>query len=84
MIDNIVNLLFRWERLRKALFDEVRMYDHLDSIMKDPEAMEIASCHWKEGDTWYGWTHDKEMNRYYFDDVGSKSFSELLDRSGEL
>jgi hypothetical protein len=46
--------------------------------------MKIASKYWKEGDVWYGWTYSKEMNRYYFDDFGSKSFSELLDINGEL
>jgi hypothetical protein len=28
---------------------------------------------WLEGDTWYGWTYNPELKRYYFDDIGNKS-----------
>ena len=41
--------------------------------MSDPESMETASLSWCEGDTWYGWTHDGNAKRYYFDDIGNKS-----------
>lgn len=79
MIDRLVHLLFWWTPIRKAIFDEVHMYDHLDSIMRDPEAMKIASSSWMEGDTWYGWTHDSNAGRYYFDDIGNKSLIGLLE-----
>ena len=84
MIDKIINLIFRWERLREAIFDEVHMYDEIVELLNDKEAMEINSKYWKEGDTWYSWRYNKEFNRYYFDDYGYKSISSLLDMSGEL
>jgi hypothetical protein len=49
------------------------MYDHLDSIMNDPEEMKTASLSWMEGNMWYGWTYNPIKNRYYFDDIGNKS-----------
>jgi hypothetical protein len=73
MIDWLVNKIFRWDSLRKAIFEEVHMYDHLDSIINDPEGMKTGSLCWMEGDTWYGWTYNPEKNRYYFDDIGNKS-----------
>ena len=73
MIDWLVNRIFRFTSLRQAIFDEVHLYDHLDSITSDPESMETASLSWCEGDTWYGWTHDSNAKRYYFDDIGNKS-----------
>lgn len=73
MIDWLVNRIFRFTSLRQAIFDEVHLYDHLDSIMSDPESMETASLSWCEGDTWYGWTYDSNAKRYYFDDIGNKS-----------
>jgi hypothetical protein len=73
MIDWLVNRIFRFTSLRQAIFHEVHLYDHLDSIMSDPESMETASLSWCEGDIWYGWTYDSNAKRYYFDDIGNKS-----------
>lgn len=73
MIDWLVNKIFRWDSLRKAVFEEVHMYDHIDSIMSDPERMKTASLSWMEGDKWYGWTHNPINKRYYFDDIGNES-----------
>ena len=73
MIDWLVNRIFSWENLRNAISDEVHMYDHLDSIMNDPEGMKTSSLSWMEGDPWYGWTFNESNKRYYFDDIGNKS-----------
>jgi hypothetical protein len=73
IIDWLVNKIFRWDPLRKAIFEEVHMYDHLDSIMNDPEGMKTGSLSWMEGDMWYGWTYSPVKNRYYFDDIGNSS-----------
>jgi len=73
MIDWLVNKIFGWDTLKNAVFDEVHMYNHLDSIMKDPDGMETASLSWMEGEIWYGWTYNKNKARYYFDDIGNKS-----------
>ena len=84
MIDKLINVIFSWEKLRLAIFDEVHMYDHLDSILKDPEAMKIASKYWKEGNLWYGWSYNEAFNRYYFYDQGKASILDLMDTEGIL
>jgi hypothetical protein len=73
MIDWLVNKIFWWEPLRKAIFEEVHMYDHLSDVSTNSDLTDIASCSWMEGDMWYGWTYSPEKNRYYFDDIGNKS-----------
>ena len=73
MIEWLARRIFSWTSLREYIVDEVHLYDHLDTIVNDPEGMKIASCSWMEGDTWYGWTHNESSNKYYFDDVGNKS-----------
>jgi hypothetical protein len=73
MIDWLVNRIFRFTSLREAIFNEVHMYDHVDSIMSDPDRMKTASLSWMEGNTWYGWTYNSNAKRYYFDDIGSES-----------
>jgi hypothetical protein len=30
-----------------------------------------------EGDKWYGWTHNSNAKRYYFDDIGNESLMGL-------
>jgi hypothetical protein len=73
MIHWLVNRIFRWDSLRNAIFDEVHMYDHIETILNDPDGMKIASSSWMEGNAWYGWTFNESKNRYYFDDIGNKS-----------
>jgi hypothetical protein len=73
MIEWLARRIFSWTSLREYIFDEVHLYDHLDSIMSDPERMKTGSLSWMEGDMWYGWTHDSNAKRYYFDDIGNKS-----------
>jgi hypothetical protein len=73
MIDWLVNRIFRFTSLREAVFEEVHMYDHLDSIINSSDGMDIASSSWMEGDMWYGWNYDSNAKRYYFDDIGNKS-----------
>jgi hypothetical protein len=73
MIDWLVHKLFWWAPLRKAIFEEVHMYDHLSDVFTNSDLTDIASCSWMEGDTWYGWEYDSELNRYYFNDIGNKS-----------
>lgn len=73
MIEWLGRRIFSWTSLREYIFDEVHLYDHLDSIMSDPERMKTGSLSWMEGDMWYGWSYDSKANRYYFDDIGNKS-----------
>lgn len=32
---------------------------------------------WDEGLVWKGWTYSPDTNRYYFDDIGDESLTEL-------
>ena len=50
MIDWLVNTLFRWGRLREALFAEVHFYDMINERLNEP----TTSLSWKEGELWYG------------------------------
>ena len=69
MIEWIVRQLFRWDSLRSELLAEASMYNDLKRILNDPESMAIASAHWDEGDGWRGWTYNKDLNKYFFNDV---------------
>jgi hypothetical protein len=77
MIDWLVNRIFRWDPLRKAVFDEVRLYQSVDRSMWEYEKEGPTNLTWAEGDRWYGWTYNKSNNRYYFDDIGNESLMGL-------
>jgi hypothetical protein len=77
VVDKIVNFIFRWEKLRFAIFDEVNLYNSFTRILNDPESMETATALWDEGDGWRGWTI-KDDGNYYFHDLPEKSLSDIL------
>jgi hypothetical protein len=77
MIDWLVNRMFRWDTLRKAVFDEVHMYDGLAKRIEKYKDEEPTNLAWSEGDTWYGWTYNSNAKRYYFDDIGNTSLMGL-------
>jgi len=77
MIDWLVNRIFRWDPLRKAVFDEVRLYQSVDKSMWEYEKEGPTNLTWSEGDTWYGWTYNSNAKRYYFDDIGNTSLMGL-------
>ena len=66
-METLVNWLFKWSRLRSAIFAEVDFYNSLTRLMKDPESKKIASAFWDEGDGWRGWTIEED--KYYFNDI---------------
>ena len=78
MVDKIINFIFRWEKLRFAIFDEVNLYNSFTRILNDPESMETATALWDEGDGWRGWTI-KDDGNYYFHDLPEKSLSDILE-----
>lgn len=82
MIDKIVNLLFRWKRLREALFIEVNFYNSMTRIINDPEAMKTATAFWDEGDGWRGWTI--EDGKYYFNDIPSYDMIDAMQELEEM
>lgn len=77
MIDNLVNWLFRWDRLRHAIFNEVDMYNSITRIMADDESSKIACALWCEEDGWRGW-NIKEDGRYYFHDVPEHTLGDIM------
>ncbi len=77
MINWLVNRIFRWDTLRHAIFDEVRLYQSLDSSMREYENSNPSNLTWAEGDRWYGWTYNTVNKRYYFDDIGNESLMGL-------
>jgi predicted double-glycine peptidase len=78
MIENIVNLLFKWTSLRQAIFAEVNFYNSLTRIMEDPEAMKTAMSMWEDPDGWRGWVI-KDNGNYYFNDVPEFGMSDLIE-----
>jgi hypothetical protein len=77
MIDWLVNRIFRWDPLRKAVFDEVRLYQSVDRSLWEYEKEGPTNLTWSEGDRWYGWTYNNNAKRYYFDDIGNESLMGL-------
>ena len=77
MIDWLVNRIFRWDPLRKAVFDEVRLYQSVDRSLWEHEKEVPTNLTWSEGDRWYGWTYNSNAKRYYFDDIGNESLMGL-------
>jgi len=77
MIDKIVSLIFRWGRLRSALFAEVDMYNSVKRTLDDPYWGSTATCVWSEDDGWRGWT--KTDTGYYFVDYPETSLGSIMD-----
>jgi hypothetical protein len=77
MIDWLVGRIFRWDPLRKAVFDEVTLYQSINRSMWEYEKAGPTNLTWSEGDVWYGWTFNSTTKRYYFDDIGNESIMGL-------
>jgi len=76
MINWLVNRLFWWEPLRRAIFAEVHFYDQIDAALNEP----TDNLSWEEGGLWYGYTYDSNARRYYFDDIGHESLIDLWEK----
>lgn len=77
MINWLVNRIFRWDTLRDAVFDEVRLYQSVTRSMWEYKHESPTNLSWSEGDRWYGWTYNPVLKRYYFDDIGNESLMGL-------
>lgn len=73
MIDWLINLLFKSDKIREALFAEVHFYDQVEAARNEP----IANLTWQDGGKWYGYTLNEMHNTYLFDDIGHESMTEL-------
>lgn len=78
MTNKIVDLIFKWEKLRLAIFAEVDWYNSISRTLADPEAMKAASAIWCEDDGWRGW-QIKDDGNYYFHDLPEKSLGDMMD-----
>ncbi|MFN7583995.1 MAG: hypothetical protein ACK5P0_01410 [bacterium] len=78
MLDNIIKLIFSWEKLRLAVFAEVDWYNSITRTLNDPDSMKTASAFWCEEDGWRGWGI-KDDGSYYFHDVPEKHLSDIFD-----
>lgn len=76
MIEWLVNRIFSWDALRKAIFAEVHMYDAIDKALLDDRHTNLF---WSDSDgLWYGWMIQEKHNLYMFDDTGHESVTDLL------
>jgi hypothetical protein len=75
MIYWLVNRIFWWTSLRKAIFDEVHLYDMIDERLKDKTP---GSSFWNDGDGWKSWTYDQSKNKYYFNDIPENDLIESM------
>lgn len=80
----IVRQLFRWDKLRMELLAEATFYNSITRVMQDPESMEIASAFWEESDGWRGWSYNKDLNKYYFNDYPEYSFGSAMTALNEM
>lgn len=80
MINKLVNRLFWWTPLRKAIFAEVHMYDMIEERLKDTTP---GSTFWNDGDGWRSWTYSAERNKYYFNDIPVDNLGEAMRYSFE-
>lgn len=72
-MDRLINLLFRWDKLRLAIFEEVHLYDLITERMNEPASINI----WQEKDGWRTWEFWPEINRYIFNDVPRETMLEI-------
>lgn len=78
MVDNIIRIIFSWEKLRLAIFSEVDWHNSITRTLNDPDSMKAVSAFWCEEDGWRGWGI-KEDGSYYFHDIPEKHISDILD-----
>lgn len=74
MIDYLVKLISKWDKLYNAIANEVEFETMIGRTMNDPESMETAAAFWDEGDGWRGWVKNNDMNRYFFNDIPEHGF----------
>jgi hypothetical protein len=53
------------------------MKSDLQTIIDEAMAEIPTNLTWDDEGIWKGWTYSLENNRYYFDDIGDESLTEL-------
>lgn len=77
-MDKLINFLFKFDRLRLAIFSEVDFYNSITRTLNDPESMKVASAFWCDEDGWRGWGI-KEDGNYYFHDIPEHGLGDIMD-----
>lgn len=78
LIEFVEQYLMRPKRLREAIEAVVHENDELLRILSEYEKDKTpTNLTWSEGDTWYGWTYNTKLKRYFFDDIGNTSLMGL-------
>lgn len=75
MINWLVDRIFSWERLYRAVTAEVHMYDEVAERLKDTTP---GSMFWHEGDGWRSWTYSAGRKKYYFNDIPEDNLGEAM------
>lgn len=77
MIDRLVDLIFKSDKLRSAIFAEVDWHNSITRILADPEEMKTTNAMWCDIEGWRGWSL-KDNGSYYFHDIPEKGLSDLM------
>ena len=52
-------------------------HEFLMALAESERNEQSSNLTWDEDGVWKGWTYNKDTNRYYFDDIGNESITEL-------
>lgn len=78
MVNWLVDQIFKWDKLRNAIFAEVDWYNSITRIWEDPEDMKTSVAMWCEEDGWRGWGI-KDNGNYYFHDIPEKGLGDIME-----
>jgi hypothetical protein len=80
MLFKFVEMLMRPRRLREAIEAVVHENDQILRALKEYEKNDKpTNLSWNEGGLWKGWKFNEEDGKYYFDDYGTESITDLID-----
>lgn len=78
MILDILKVLLRPQLLRQAIkaveWENRELLNALAEYEKDEVQTNLS---WEENGMWYGWRYNPDKKRYYFNDVGYESLTDL-------
>jgi len=70
--------MIRYFKLRKAMKEVIKNnHEFLMALAESERNEQSSNLTWDEDGVWKGWTYNKDTNRYYFDDIGNESITEL-------
>lgn len=79
LIQLVEKYLMRPRRLREAIEAVVHENDYILKALAEYEKNDRpTNLSWEEGGFWKGWHYNEEDGKYYFDDYGTESFTDLI------